>query len=398
MSGFQPIQAPNVSNFNGQGGLLGFISSALNGYNQAIQSRQQQNAQKDEMSLRKQQLQNETAQSELNTQKFQTELEDKKKTDAKNQYDQITGLFIQNPAYAKDPNLVSRWNDLGNQAGVATPRNADGTPNIDAIKPQWSSLSPTDQIRILQIPPEQRKLLLNQYGGVNKNLYKTSEYITNKDKIGYAKLQISGRREAEYEQATNKGLAIRQELASVNQQLEPAKYQSLMAQTQLATVKAALAPQYLQNTLQRTNMESQRLQLAVQKFKAAPSASGRSGLIQAANSANKAYSEAQLQYETAQKNYQGEIEQGADPSDPSVQQASQVMNDAYNRLQNLSSLAEEASALAQSNLGVNASLTSQNGTPSNIVEPGKKKAPDGVAPGTYMLNGKKVTVDANGYY
>lgn len=121
-------------------------------------------------------------QQQQTAQMNQMDLQAKQSEVAKAQIAQITPMLLQNPKYANDPNTMKAVDDIFARMHIPTPKNPDGTLNLDSFKQPL----PDDLMRyVMSLSPEMRKPILDnaskQYAGITPDMYTGEQVMTPKE-------------------------------------------------------------------------------------------------------------------------------------------------------------------------------------------------------------------------
>jgi hypothetical protein len=187
------FQTPNVTGqggYGGGGGILGFLSQGLKGYEDAhklkTDERQQkiENKQKDAAAADTHAMDQSTIQHNTleNVAATATAARLKKADDtatAQTTYDNVVKQAIKFPEITKDPTMMTGFLAAANNLGIPVVRNPDGSVNWDAMNPkQFSDLSVDDKAKFQAMNTDDRNLAMKGIGGIPPRFLKVGASYT----------------------------------------------------------------------------------------------------------------------------------------------------------------------------------------------------------------------------
>lgn len=362
------------------------------------------------MQQRKQDFQDKQEQSYIQVQRKaqQDQLEQQA---AQNKLNMLKPILLGDPKKAADPQYIQLMQQIHTKIGIPTPMNPDGSLALDEFKTPWASVDEKAKSSIMQMPQAQRKVALEGYSGVDKDAYTTDAFISSKDqaslqramtgvkseddrtRIQDARTQIAGDRAKAYETGNYARVG---EIDATTAKVK-AQTQMIFEQTKELPTKLDQAKQRLDDMKKRTNMIAAR---------------GGGGAIAAtrmlnteAQNALHLYNETDNQVKGLDVAYQNALANNADPDSPEMQSMHQQLTDAQQRRATLKTTYDDAQSYLTgeaSGLAIGAHVSSTTGNNTKVIPSGGGKslgrAPSGVTPGKYEMQGRQVEVRSDGNY
>jgi hypothetical protein len=285
-------QTPDVTGsggFGGGGGILGFLTQGLKGYQEGHKERMDEkqqkveNKQKADTAAETQKLDESTIQHNTleNVAATATAARLKKADDtatAQTTFDNVTAQAIKFPEVVKDPTLMKGYLAAANVLGKPVVRNKDGSVNWDAMNPkQMSEMSVDDFAKYMAMNPKDRANATQGYGGRTKAFLTDPAIYTPEQQ---AKLTTAGaattrattdqRHKNNIDRMNNTKLGFTDRLTAAKtafaeaqtgteKDLATAKINELNAQAQRASAEASAVGPRLQIAEGNLNIRSQEL-------------------------------------------------------------------------------------------------------------------------------------------
>lgn len=198
------FETPNVGGnggFAGDGGIVGFLTQALQGYQGAHQGKMAEKQQKmdNQNTKRKADLdetkeKDEIAKTGLETQQLQFTMGQAQKAEtaqlAQTKYDNIVQQASRHPEILKDPNIANGLIDAANTLGKPIVRGKDGSIDSDAIMPkQFDELTPSEKAAYAALSPGERKAQMAGIGGIPKDFMASPPVVSYKEETERIKAQ-----------------------------------------------------------------------------------------------------------------------------------------------------------------------------------------------------------------
>lgn len=362
MSNFQMQGYGSPSGGSGPG-LLGFLTSALQGFQSGHKEKFEEKEQKQDAELKKQDLllkqqeaQQTAAMNALTIKKTEGDLNNQQIQAAQGKVQALLPALFQNGNLQSDPNYVNTikqaYQTMGLPAPIKVGKNGQESVDVSGFKKPFSSLDAKQQAAILAMQPDQRKAVLDQLVrsgvDVDKSLYKMKAVQDPKE----AALMERIRHDKAGEALGGRRVRVQEELEQAVEAGDWAKVATLRASAAKYTAEAQAIPQRLAQSAQRISLEHQKLQLAVQRFQASPH-SQQSQIVTASRDALNAYNQVNSELQRAVAARDSAVANGADPD--SLTAADDEISNLQQQMQQLGDLRSQAvSALGSGLTGASA--------------------------------------------
>ena len=293
------FQTPNVTGqggYGGGGGLLGFLSQGLKGYEeghkyrmdekqQKIENKQKEAAAADTHALDQSTIQHQTLENVAAQATAARLAKTDATTTAQTTYDNVVNQAIKFPEITKDPTMMKGFLDASNVLGKPVVRNKDGSVNWDAMNPkQFSDLSVEDKAKFQAMNPDDRNLAMKGIGGIPPRFLKVGASYTPEAQARLTTAAASGTRAATdqkhkanidlmndtkagfTERLTAAKTAYTEAQSSTVKALALAKINELQAQAGRANAEASAVGPKLQIAEQNLGIRSQELGVQLQRL------------------------------------------------------------------------------------------------------------------------------------
>jgi hypothetical protein len=294
------FQTPNVTGnggYGGGGGLLGFLSQGLKGYEeghkirtdekqQKIENKQKEADSADTHALDQSTIQHNTLENVAATATATRLAKQDATTDATTRVDNVTKQAVKFPELARDTVMMNQYIADMNTLGRPVVKNKDGSVNWDAMNPkQFSDLSVEDIARYQAMNPVDRALAMQGRGGTPPGFLKAKASYTPEQQAKLTTAAASGTRaatgathEANVDRMNNTKLGFTERLtaaktayteaqSSTVKALALAKINELQAQAQKASVEAAAVVPRLQIQMEGLGLRAGQLKVAQDRLK-----------------------------------------------------------------------------------------------------------------------------------
>jgi len=325
---------------------------------------------------------------------------------------QILPMAYNNDTYKKDPRVVAQIDSYYKDLGMPTPRHPDGTIDYDSTKPAVDPNSDAYQKAAALAPGPAKtlafKTLSQQFSGIPAEAATTDAVMSPKESAIIANMN-----------AKSKDLGIKEDLGKLREQnktiyqqaqmgLMDARGQKLMsdiagtrASIALKMAETAAIPQKIAVMQQNANTSKQRADQML-----------TSGRVNRSmwNQNMSQMRDMQTQYhqmegqkndlERLQIQYQGQGVPDDDPRMTAVQDQLDAINKGMAGVKPDIDKIQDYLSKNVNDIITNNTMSQQSGKPSTVMSNEKAigTAPAGVAPGFYMIHGRKVEVRSDGSY
>lgn len=299
----------------------------------------------------------------------------------------LTQMLQANPQNAQNPQMVKAITDTYKSLGIPAPIQADGSIDMNALKPSYSSIDLKTQQYIDTLEPAQRKVLLDRYSNVPADAYTNTAYISAKDQATMERAKQLGVKNELY----NKSIEQRGRLQTERNRLSALSLSERtdMDNRRIAQIDALVnqANAGAQRSLAEAAAIPQRIQMSQQELTGKLDywkgivAKGRGGANAAMNQAlstvrtiNGQYSRYQSQYDGLLNSLSNAQANGADESVISdLQDQMANIKTSMGGLETARGQAQEFINSAAGSLTAGAELQGVSGKPVTV-QPGKQPA------------------------
>jgi hypothetical protein len=396
------------------GGLLGFLNDALHGYQTAHKEKADEQSQKAEMSMKKQQLAAETQRNETEAKLADAKLGQDVQTQAQGRVSAIMPAIFADPKKATDPQYVQSIMDSYKQMGLPAPviMGKDGTPTIDVsgFKKDVNSL-PVAQIEYYQgLDPQHRAPYLDalkrQGYDIPDTMYSDTAMYSAKDQAALANVHVRQEHEAAWEKSTKARTDFQRQRTQYLDQLDAAKttteramlqgrINEMDAKTSLYKAQIPAIQERLNQGQQRIGLEQQRLNDVMTRFRASPH-SQQNQLVTQSRQALEVYNSTNRTLQDAIAKRDLMVSNNVDSDDSGFMAINNQIESLQGQLQGLSQLQAEASTNLISGLSTSSSVSAASGRPTTTMRTNAGsigRAPSGAADGYYPnAKGGPVTI------
>lgn len=185
---------------SGGGGLFNLLGGILGGIHQqnvnqeSLKESKQDEALKMQEGAQQQQMNAlSMKQTEQQLQQNQMTMQSAGRAQAGKDLQALTQQMITDPARAKDPAFIAKYNELSAASGQLPEMTKDGAVDVDRLKPAFNTspfaTDPSALTKFVELPTATQKSILDQYSGVPKGMYNQKAFVDAKTQAAISKAQ-----------------------------------------------------------------------------------------------------------------------------------------------------------------------------------------------------------------